>query len=210
VQEAWGFEPDPALLHSAQERAQALGLSNVTLVTGKVESASNIAQLPDEYFDVAFTESGPNINAALMRKLTKDGYFLQEIGGKFGSYQLHEILGRKPYTYYAYADDYSDHVHLSAMAALDLIPICYKNYFYEWFFRDLTHLEAYVTQVDWALSDWRMGGTQPYLPERDRLALELYARYNTTEKGIRLLQQVRIFVWRRATVHYYPVAREAP
>lgn len=77
---------------------------------GSVEKTTEIDQLPDGYFDVAFTESGPNINTALMRKLTKDAYFLQETGGKFGSYQLHEILGRKPYTYYAYSDEYNDFV----------------------------------------------------------------------------------------------------
>lgn len=205
VQEAWGFDADAALLQGARERAQAVGLTNTHWVMGGVTQSAEIDQLPDNYFDVAFTESGPNLNTALLQKLTKDAYFLQETGGKFGSYQLHAILGRKPYTYYAYSDEYNDQAHLSAMAALDLAPVCYKNYFYEWFFRDLAHLEAFVTQVVWALGDWRMGQTMPYLPERDQAALTLYARYNMTAKGIRLLQHVRVFVWRRVVIHYYPV-----
>ncbi|MEZ4736951.1 MAG: methyltransferase domain-containing protein [Caldilineaceae bacterium] len=205
VQAAWGIEQDPQLLQGAQERMAQMGCANVTLVAGDAENPTTVAQLPDNTFDVAYTESGPDLTADLLPKLTEDAYFLQEIGGKFGSYQLAEILGRKPYTYYAYGDDYSDQAHLAMMAKLDMAPICYKNYFYEWFFRDLAHLEAYVTQVDWALSDWRMRETRPYVPERDRTALELYARYNTTAKGVRILQQIRVFVWRREVIHYYPI-----
>lgn len=205
VQAAWGFEQEPQLFAGAQARIAQLELSNVTLVAGDVTNLADVNKLPNDTFDVAYTESGPNLTADLLPKLTQDAYFLQEIGGRFGSYQLAEILGRKPYTYYAYGDDYSDQAHLMMMAQLDMTPVCYKNYFYEWYFRDFAHLEAYVAQVDWALSDWRMGEARPYLPERDRTALELYARYNTTSKGVRILQQIRVFIWRRQVVHYYPI-----
>jgi SAM-dependent methyltransferase len=204
VAEAWGIDADEALLVAANARAVALGLANVNLLHGSIMHEADVAQLPDGYFDIAFTESGPGLNAALARKLTDDALFLQEIGGHYSGYQLHEIMGRKPYTYYAYGDDYSDQVLLSAMAALDLAPISIKHYFYDWYFRDVEHLEAHVKQVAWQLGDWRMGGPLPYDPARDRTALELYARYNTTAKGIRMQEHLRVFAWRRTRIHYYP------
>jgi hypothetical protein len=54
------------------------------------------------------------------------------------------------------------------------------------------------------LSNWRLPD-KPYEAHRDWPALELYARYNTTSKGIRLLRQRKVFVLRRAPVTYYPV-----
>lgn len=204
VAEAWGIDADGALLAAAEARATALGLVNVKLIHGNIVNEADVDQLPDGYFNIAFTESGPNLNAALARKLTDNALFLQEIGGHYGAYQFHEIMGRKPYTYYAYGDDYNDQTLLSEMAALDLVPISIKHYFYDWYFRDLEHLEAHVKQVAWQLGDWRMGGPLPYDPARDRTALELYARYNTTPKGIRLQEHLRVFAWRKARVHYYP------
>lgn len=204
VDEAWGIDEDEALLAGAKARVTAFGLSNVNLVHGNIEHETDVAQLPDDYFDIAYCESGPNLNAALARKLTNDALFFQEIGGHYSGYQLHEVMGRKPYTYYAYGDDYNDQILLSDMAALDLVPISVKHYFYDWYFRDVEHLEAHVNQVVWQLGDWRMGGPLPYDPVRDRTALELYARYNTTAKGIRMQEHLRVFAWRRARVHYYP------
>ena len=205
VAEAWGIDEDEDLLEAAQARVALSGLSNITLIHGNIAHESEVDQLPDNYFDIAFTESGPNLNTALARKLTDDAIFLQEIGGGLGAYQFHEIMGRKPYTYYAYGQDYSDQVLLSEMAALDFVPISVKNYFFDWYFRDVDHLEAQVINVPWQLGDWRMGGPLPYEPTRDRAALELYARYNTTAKGIRFQEHIRVFAWRKARVHFYPV-----
>jgi hypothetical protein len=58
------------------------------------------------------------------------------------------------------------------------------------------------------LSNWRLS-PRPYQAERDRQALELYARYNTISKGIRALNHIQILVWRWATIHYYPVEGSA-
>ncbi|MBV7330829.1 methyltransferase domain-containing protein [Chloroflexi bacterium TSY] len=205
VVEAWGIDEDAALLEAARTRVDASGLSNVTLIHGNIVDEAQVNQLPDNTFDIAFTESGPNLNAALARKLKENALFFQEIGGYFSAYQFHEIMGRKPHTYYAYGHDYSDQILLNQMAELDFVPISVKNYFFDWYFRDVDHLEAQVINVPWQLGDWRMGGPLPYERERDRAALELYARYNTTSKGIRFQEHVRVFAWRREHVHFYPV-----
>ena len=205
VADAWGIDGDEALLEAARIRAKELEVGNVTFIHADTSDDSALSQLPDGYFDIAYCESGPGINAMLMQKLTDDAIFIQEIGGTFGAYQLHEIMGRKPYTYYAYGQDYSDQVLLSEMAALDLVPISIKNFFYEWYFQDVDHLEANVISSPWQVGDWRMGDPLPYDAERDRPALELYASYNTTDKGIRFQQQIRVFMWRREKVHFYPV-----
>ncbi|MEZ4711575.1 MAG: methyltransferase domain-containing protein [Caldilineaceae bacterium] len=184
--EAWGIDEDEALLEAAHARVKASTLANVTLIHGNIAHEEEVDQLPDAYFDIAFCESGPNLNTALARKLSADALFIQEIGGSFGAYQFHEIMGRKPYTYFAYGHDYSDQLLLSEMAALDLVPVSVKNYFYDWYFRDVDHLEAHVINVPWQLGDWRMGGPLIYDAQRDRTALELYAKYNQTAKGIHM------------------------
>ncbi|MEM7128261.1 MAG: methyltransferase domain-containing protein [Chloroflexota bacterium] len=206
VKDAWGIDGDEALLEAAQLRAAEQNVSNVTFIHADTSDECALNQLPNAYFDIAYCESGPGINAALIEKLAENAIFVQEIGGTFGAYQFHEIMGRKPYTYYAYGQDYSDQVLLSEMAALDLVPISIKNFFYEWYFRDVEHLEANVVNGPWHLGDWRMGSPLPYDSERDRAALELYAAYNTTPKGVRFQQQIRVFVWRRDKVHFYPIA----
>jgi hypothetical protein len=48
----------------------------------------------------------------------------------------------------------------------------------------------------------------PYEEKRDRAALELYVRYNTTPKGVRLANHRKVYVFRRTVVHYAPVAPE--
>jgi hypothetical protein len=88
-------------------------------------------------------------------------------------------------------------------ADLGLLPVTFKQYFWEAYFRDLAHLEAHVAK-EGVLSNWRLSA-RPYVAERDRPALELYARYNTTPKGIRLLYHIQVLVWRRAPIHYYPI-----
>jgi SAM-dependent methyltransferase len=206
VQEAWGIDGAGDLLAGARERVRSLGLTNVRLVEGNITNSQDVAQLPDNYFDVAYTESGPNINEQLVRKLTDEAYFLQEIGGHYSDYQLPEILGRVPYTNYAY--HHWDQSRIMPAADLGLLPVSYKNYFWEVYFRDLAHLEKYVSK-EGVLSNWRLSPS-PYIVERDRPALALYARYNQTPKGIRLLHHVQVLVWRRAPIHYYPIDGMSP
>ena len=201
IQEAWGIVDVADLFQGACDRARSLELANVTIVQGDAEDVADVAQLPDNHFDIAFTESGPGINEHLMPKLTQDATFIQEIGGRYSGYHLQEILGRVPYTNYAYHT--WDQSQVMPAADLGLLPVCQKNYFWEVYFRDIEHLEQYV-QKEGVLSNWRIA-PKPYEAERDRPALELYARYNQTPKGIRLLYQVQVLVWRRAAIHYYPV-----
>ena len=201
VKEVWGIDLNTELLDAARRRVKELGLANVTLVEGNVAVEQDVAQLPDDYFDVAFTERGPNMNRMLVRKLKKDTFFLQELVGNFNCYPLQEIFGRRHYQSYNYTDR---QVILSQYAELNLFPVSVKEYFYETFFRDIVHLEAYLKQSTADLSNWRLGA-KSYEAERDRAAIELYARYNATPKGIRILHQRTIFVMRRAPVTYYPV-----
>lgn len=201
VAEAWGIDQDPRLLAGARQRVQALRLGNVQLIEGNVADADAVAQLPDARFNIALSQRGPNINAALAAKLAPDAIFIQELVSSFDAYPLQELFGRRHYTPSSFVDQ---DVILSQYAELDLFPVSNKEYFYEAFFRDATHLEAYLKQITALLSNWRLP-PKPYDAERDRAALELYARYNTTPRGIRLLRQRKIFVLRRAPVTYYPV-----
>ncbi len=79
-----------------------------------------------------------------------------------------------------------------------------KDYYYEQYFRDAAHLEAFLSTIRASLSNWWMEA-KPYEPERDRDALNLYIRYNTTPKGIRIIQRRKIYLFRRAQTDYYPV-----
>jgi hypothetical protein len=92
---------------------------------------------------------------------------------------------------------------LNRYAELDLFPVAVKEYFYEEYFRDINHFEAYLHQGA-NLDNWRIG-SRPYNDETDRTSLELYVKYNTTPKGIKLLRHRIIFILRKTKVSYYPV-----
>ena len=81
---------------------------------------------------------------------------------------------------------------------LEMLPVSAKSYWSEQYFRDANHLEANLKQGA-TLSNWWMPPL-PYDRERDRVALELYARYNRTEDGIRVLRHRRVYVFRGARV----------
>ena len=49
----------------------------------------------------------------------------------------------------------------------------------------------------------------PYDETRDRQALELYIRYNTTPDGIRMINHRKVYLFRRMVVLQAPVAPEA-
>lgn len=63
---------------------------------------------------------------------------------------------------------------LANLANLNIRPISFREYYYDAFFRDLAHLEAYLKQIPAIISNWRLGA-KPYQPEIDRAVLELYA-----------------------------------
>jgi SAM-dependent methyltransferase len=202
VADVWGFDMVPDLLDGARQRVKSLGLANVTLVGGKVAQLEDIEKLPDNTFDLALSQRGPDFNPSLVSKLKKDAIVIQERVGNFSFYPLGIVFGRQTFAPYHFN---TQEVTLHKYADMDLFPVSVKEYFYDSFYRDLDHLEADLKRIPAMLYNWRVGELRPYLPERDRTALELYAKYNTTSRGIRLLEHRVIFVFRRTVVSYYPV-----
>ena len=202
VAAAWGFDQEQNLLDGAQHRAQNHGLTNVTFVAGNAANPEDVTKLPNTYFDLIFSERGPNMNQSLINKLKPGGYILQELVGGYDGFHLREILGRRPFTVYAYRSQ-TDQM-LANMAELNLRPISIREFFYDAFFQDVDHLHAYLTQVSASLNNWRIA-PKPYDPTEDYEELILFARYNTTPRGIRLLQHRLIFVWLHTPIHYYPI-----
>ncbi len=199
VQEAWGFDQDARLLAAARRRVEVLGLSNVTLVEGNVAVAEDLARLPEAQFDLAWSQRGPNLNEGLMRALRPAAMVVQELVNDLGGYPLKEIFGRR-----ALAPDPHGAVGLiQYYADLGLLPVSVKDYAYDEFYRDAAHLETALRRGR-HLHDWRVPTPGDYEPARDRPALELYVRYHTTDRGIRLTHRRTVFVFRRAVVHYYP------
>jgi protein-L-isoaspartate O-methyltransferase len=127
VAEAWGFDEEPLLLNRARRRVQELALTNVTLLEGNVSVPNEVAQLPGHHFDVIYSERGPDITEALMATLKTGGIFLQELVGGFDGYHLPELLGRRPFTAYAYRNQESH--RLAHAAELKLRPISIKELF---------------------------------------------------------------------------------
>jgi 3-oxoadipate enol-lactonase len=202
VREVWGFEQEPALLAGAKRRAADFGLENVTFIEGNAAVPEDVEQLPDNHFDLIFTERGPDVNDNLITKLKSGGYYLQELVSQYDGFHLREFLGRRPFTSYAFRNQAD--LMLASLANLDVRPVSFREFYYDAFFRDLTHLEDYLQQVPAALSNWRLG-PKPYQPNQDRAALELFAQYNQTSRGIRVLQHSIIFIGRKEPVHFYPV-----
>jgi len=200
--ELWGVEMWPELLDGARLRAKELGLTNVTFVEGDASVAGTTDQLPDGRFDLALSRRGPDFNALLAAKLKMGAIAIQERVGELTWHPIREMLGR---THYAPYDHNAREVLLHRYAEFGLFPISVKEYLYDDFYRDFDHLEADVGRSAACLTNWRVGTPRPYEPERDRAALELYARYNQTPRGIRLLQHRLIFTFRKTIIAYYPV-----
>jgi len=200
VAEAWGLDQDAALLGAARLRAEQVGLDNVTFVEANVSAADDLAPLPAGRFDLAVSQRGPNLNEPLLRALTPDAVFIQELVSDFNAYPLKEIFGRRDFAPF--------HFHDTVMlqyryAELGLLPVSVKEYFFDEFYRDTAHLKSALRHGGY-LTDWRVPTPGHYREERDRAALKLYARYFTTPRGIRVLRQRIVGVFRRAVVIYYP------
>ena len=190
------------MLAGAKRRAAEFGLDNVTFLEGNVAVPEDVDQIPDNYFDLIFTERGPEVNDYLITKLKSDGYYLQELVSQYDGFHLREFLVRRPFTSYAYRNHLD--LLMTVLANLGIRPISTQDYYYDTFYRDLAHLEAYLEQDPATVSNWRIG-QKPYLPEQDRAALKLYAQYNQTPRGIRLIRHRLIFIGRKEPVHFYPV-----
>jgi SAM-dependent methyltransferase len=195
----WGFDLDTNLLDAARQRVASLGLANVTLVPGNVAVPGDVAPLPDGAFDVVLSRRGPNVNASLMPKLKPEAYVVQELFQD--SPGLLEIFGRK--SFLSHVGD-NPHWLVDEYSWLELFPVSVKAYYYESYFRDADHLAAYLSQKT-ALYSWPMPPL-PYDAEWDRAALELYVRYNTTPKGVRMVNHRKVYLFRRTAAHYVPVA----
>ncbi len=196
---------DTRLLEAARQRVEKMGLTNVTLMHGNAGTPEEVAKLPDDTFDLVYSERGPNLNETFMPKLKREAYMVQELWQD--PLGLHDIFGRDSLTFtphdrhVTYKD--SDMTVSYYAQELEMVPVSIKDYYYEEYFRDANHLAAYLSKAA-MLSKWWLP-TRPYEPGRDRTALELYARYNTTPKGIRMVCHRREFLFRRARVNYYPV-----
>ena len=204
VRQITGIDLNEDLLDAARQRIERLGLTNATVAFGDSSIPETLTHLPDAAFDLAFSRRGPNLSEHLLRTLRKEAIFVQELVSNFDGYPVGEIFGRRPYAPYFYTDQ---QVLLSSYAELGLFPVSSKEYFYEEYFRDREHLEAYLKQIWAMLTNWRLP-RKPYDAARDGAALDLYVRYNTTSKGVRILRQRKIFVFRRTVVTYYPVDRQ--
>lgn len=199
VTEIWGIDCEEPLLIGAQERVAACGLTNATLILGDTTDARTVAQLPDKHFDFAFSRRGPFLTPALMAKLKPGAYFVIEHVENFAG--LAELFGRRPLLA---SDSYRDaNGCVNHHAELGMEPVSMKRYFVEKYYRDIEHLEADLSRSEAMLSNWWMPPC-PYDPTRDRAALELFARYNTTPYGIRLLCQSSVSLLRRCETDYYP------
>ncbi|VAW33705.1 hypothetical protein MNBD_CHLOROFLEXI01-1137 [hydrothermal vent metagenome] len=204
VNEVWGFKQEPALLAGAKQRVAEFGFENATFIEGNVAVPEDMQTLPDNHFDLIFSERGPDLNDSLISKLKPGGYFLQERVSQFDGFHFREFLGRRPFTSYAFGNLNLLDLMRMQLANLGIRPVSLHEFFFDAFYRDLAHLEAYLKQVPATLSYWRIR-QKPYLPDQDRAALEHYAQYNQTSRGIRLLRHRIIYIGRKEPIHYYPV-----
>src|SRR5713101_8095466 len=140
AREAWGLDLHEEFLQAARLRAERLGLTNVRIIQGNSTDPETLKDLPDLTFDLALSRRGPNLSDHLIRTLRTQAFVVQELVSNFDGYPLGEIFGRKPYAPYFYTDQ---ETLLSKYAELDLFPVSCKEYFYEEFYRDREHLEAY-------------------------------------------------------------------
>lgn len=197
VQAIWGFDENEELLSITRQRVAKHGLSNATLVLGNVAEPEDIARLPDNTFDLVLSRRGPDINESLLPKLKTTAVVIQEL------YQsplgLNEIFGREAFLPQVSSDP---HWLIKKYKWLGLLPVSVKDYFFEQYFRDTEHLAEYLSKRS-TLGHWRMP-LRPFDPQTDQLALSLYARYNTTPQGIRLLGNRKVYLFRRTPVAHFP------
>ena len=194
VRAIWGFEQVDYFLEAARLRVRAQGLTNVTLVLGNVAEENDVTQLPENAFGFGFSRRGPNLVPWLLPKLKEDAIWVQE----FAQFPigLNEILGRTAKTFLPRSSGNPDWA-VDIYQHLGMLPVSVKTFYYEQYFRDVDHLAAYL-DTGWFLIE------RPYEAGRDREALELYARYNATPKGIRMIGQRKVGVYRRAQADYLP------
>lgn len=197
VKQIWGVDSNEELLNAARLRIERLGITNATLIHGSSYDAEAMKSLPDATFDLAFSRRGPKFSENLLRTLHNEAIFVQEVVSNFDGYPMGEIFGRRHYIPSSYTDQ---EVLLNDYMKIGLVLVSCKEYFYEEFFRDREHLAAFLTQVKPMLSPWLLAepvSRAGYDPLNDRAALDLYVRYNTASRGVRVLRQRKILVLHR-------------
>lgn len=201
AEEVWGIDQERDVIEAAAERANQLSVQNVHFLHGKKNDARLLAAIPDD-LNVIYSRRGPNIDQELADKLQVGGIFLQLKVSEFDGYPLREIMGRREYSPYHFHNEHDLMVHYALM---NMQPISIKSYFFDVFFKDIDHLEAFLINIPANLTDWRMD-MLPYERKRDRPALELYVRYQTTPMGVRLQRHRRVMAFRKIEL-YYPTQR---
>ncbi len=201
VRRVWGFEQQPELLEAARLRAASLQLTNTSFILGNAAVPADAQQIPDDSLDLVVSRRGPNVNSFLP-KMKSSAWVVQELfKGYLG---LLEIFGRK-----TFLSDIGNNPRwlIEHYSWLDLFPVSVKDYYVELYFRDADHLAAYLSQP-LGLFSYPMP-RMPYDRERDQAALALYTQYNTTPRGVRIIQYRSVYLFCRQRVQFAPARLEA-
>jgi SAM-dependent methyltransferase len=202
VAEIWGIDQDEALLEAARQRVAKLNLANAKLVLGNVAVADDLKQLPDDAFDLLFSRRGPNVVPGMLHAIKPNAFIVQELVQ--GTLGLQQLFGREPFLPQVGSDE---HWLIAQYQALNFLLVSVKDYFYDAFYRDADHLASGLRR-DKLLWDWRMPEL-PYDDALDRAALDLYVRYNITERGIRVTHRRSVYLFRRTTISRFPAIPDA-
>jgi len=195
--QVWGIDQEQDVIVAAAERAESGNLHNVRFLCGHTQTPQVLDALPAD-LDVIYSRRGPNLGETLAQRLKVGGVFLQLQVAEFDGYPLREIMGRRDYSPYHFNNEHDLMVHYARM---QMQPISVKSIFFDAYFRDVDHLEAFLTAIPANLTDWRME-MLPYDRDRDRAALEHYARYQTTTAGVRLQRHRRVMAFRKGALEY--------
>ena len=201
VAEIWGIDQDEALLEASRQRVAKLNLTNAKLVLGNVAVADDLKQLPDDAFDLLFSRRGPNVVLAMLPAIKPNALIVQELVR--GTLGLKALFGREPVLPTVGSNP---HDLIETYSWLGFVPVSVKDYFYDEFYRDAAHLIGDLQRK--LLWDWRMPDL-PYDEARDRAALDLYVRYNSTERGIRVTHRRSVYLFRRTTISRFPAIPDA-
>ncbi len=187
TREIWGFDENPKCIETARLRARCEGLGNVRLIHGGAGDEQAVAQLPDNAFDFGFSRRGPNLNPAMLSKLREDAIWIQEVPRWMTG--VNDLMGQTRRFFFPHSRG-DDSWILDFYAHLGFTPVSVHTWFYEQYFRDVDHLARYLNSA-WYLIHRKCD------PVRDSDALELYARYNMTDRGIRVARSRLLGVYRR-------------
>jgi hypothetical protein len=137
----------------------------------------------------------------MLRAIKPNAVIVQELVR--GTLGLKAFFGREPALPSVGIDP---HELIEMYAWLGFVPVSVKDYFFDEFYRDDAHL---ITSLRGKmLWDWRMPD-YPYDEKLDRAALDLYVRYNTTARGIRVTHRRSVYLFRRTKIARFPAIPDA-